>query len=82
MASSCREILRGERARLVHQRFERAGEHDPAALLPRAEPEIDDVVGDLDHVGVVLDDQHGVALVAQLPQDVDQAQVVARVQAD
>ena len=53
-----------------------------AALLAGAEPQVDDVVGDLDHVGVVLDDQHGVALVAKLPEDVDQPQIVARMQAD
>ena len=53
-----------------------------AALLAGAEAQIDDVVGDLDHVGVVLDDEHGVALIAQLPQDGDQPLVVARVQAD
>ena len=33
-----------------------ARKHDAAALLARAEPEVDDVIGDLDHVGVVLDD--------------------------
>ena len=66
----------------MHQAVERAGKHDAAALLARAEAEIDDVVGDLDHVGVVLDDEHRVALVAELAEDVDQPQVVARVQAD
>ena len=76
------QVLRGQRARLLHQPVERAGEHDAAALLARAEPEIDDVIGDLDHVGVVLDDEDGVALIAQLPEDGDQPQVVARVQAD
>ena len=49
---------------------------------PAPSPMIDDVIGDLDHVGVVLDDEDGVALIAQLPQDVDQPLVVARVQAD
>ena len=32
-----------------------------------AGPEVDHVVGDLDHLGLVLDDQDGVALVAQRP---------------
>ncbi len=76
------QVLRGQRARLLHQAVERAREDDAAALLAGAEPQIDDVIGDLDHVGVVLDDEHGVALIAQLPQDGDQPQVVARVQAD
>ena len=82
IASSCRRYFdvseRGSRISAV----ERAGKHDAPALLAGAEAEIDDVIGDLDHVGVVLDDEHGVALIAQLPQDVDQPQVVARVQAD
>ena len=76
------QVLGGQRARLVQQRVERAREDHPAALLPGAEPHVDDRVGDADHVGVVLDDEHGVALVAQLPQDGDQPLVVARVQAD
>ena len=42
---------------------------DPAALLAGAEPEVDDVVGDANHVRVVLDDEHGIALVAKLPED-------------
>ena len=45
------------------------GKHHAAAVLARAEAHVDDVVGDRDHVGVVLDDQHGVALIAQLSQD-------------
>ena len=76
------QVLRRQRPRIVHQLGQRAGEHDAAALLARAEPEVDEVVGDRDHVGIVLDDEHGVALVAELPQDGNQPQVVARVQAD
>ena len=40
------------------------------------------MIGDLDHVGVVLDDENRVALVAQLAEDGDEPQVVARMQAD
>ena len=76
------QILRGQRARLFEQVRQIAGEHDAAALLAGAEADVDDVVGDADHVFVVLDDEHGVALIAQLSQDVDQALVVARMQAD
>ena len=76
------QILRGERPRLEHQRVERARKHHAPALLAGADAHVDDVVGHLDHVGVMLDHQHGVALVAQLPQDVDQPQVVAGMQAD
>ena len=76
------QVLRGQRPRLLQQRLERAGEDDAAALLAGAEAHVDDRVGDADHVGVVLDDEHGVALIAQLAQDGDQPLVVARVQAD
>ena len=40
------------------------------------------MVGHADHVGVVLDDEHRVALVPQLPEDVDEALVVPRMQPD
>ena len=58
-------------------------EHDDlAAVLARARPDVDDVVGDADRLLVVLDDDHGVAEVAQAHERVDQALVVALVQAD
>ena len=44
--------------------------HDLAAGGAGARAEVDDVVGDRDRLGLVLDDQHGVALVAQLQQQV------------
>ena len=49
---------------------------------PGARPEVDDVVGRLDRLRVVLDDDHAVAEVAQPAQRRDQPQVVALVQAD
>ena len=76
------QVLGGQRARLLQQLLERAREDDAPALLAGAEPHVDHRVGDADHVLVVLDDQHGVPLVAQLAQDRDQPLVVARVQAD
>ena len=82
IASSSRRYLRGQRSRLQHQVAERAREHDAPALLTRAEPHVDHYVSDLDHVRIVLDDEDGVPLVPQLPQDRDQAIVVARMQAD
>ena len=66
----------------MHQAVERSRKDDAAALLAGAQPEIDDVIGDADHVGIVLDDEHGVALIAKLAQDVDEPKVVARVQPD
>ena len=44
--------------------------------------EVDDVVGDRDRLRLVLDDEHGVALVAQLQQQVVHPLDVVRVQAD
>ena len=57
-------------------------EHDLAAAGAGAGAEVDDVVGDLDHLGLVLDDEHGVALVAQLQQQLVHPLDVVRVQAD
>ena len=48
----------------------------------RARAEVDDVVGDRDRLGLVLHDEHGVALVAQLQQQVVHPLDVVRVQAD
>ena len=64
------------------QALDRAGVDDVAAVLPGAGPDVDDVVGDLDGLLVVLDDEHRVAQVAQADQRVDEATVVALVQAD
>ena len=61
---------------------ERAGGHDFAAADAGAGAEIDDVIGRPHRVFVVLDDHHGIALVAQLRERVEQLVVVARMQAD
>ncbi len=52
-----------------------------AAVPSGARPEVDDVIGDLDHLGLVLDHEHGVALVAQLLQERVHALDVVGVQA-
>ncbi len=56
--------------------------HDLAAVLPRAGPDIDDPVGRTNRVFVVFDDDERVSEVAQLFERLDQAAVVALVQAD
>src|SRR2546422_486042 len=66
------QVLGRQRPRFEHQLVERTGKHDAAALLAGSEPEIDDVVGDPDHVRVVFDNEHGVALIAELPEDCDE----------
>ena len=48
--------------------FGRAGGDDPAAAVAAFGPEVDDPVGRLDHVQVVLDDQHRVAGVDEVVQ--------------
>ena len=55
---------------------------DAPAVHAGAGAEVDDVVGLADRVLVVLDDDDGVAEVAQAMQRVEQALVVALVQAD
>lgn len=55
---------------------------DVAAVLAGAGADVDDPVGDLDGVLVVLDDDERVAHVAQPDQGLDQPVVVALVQAD
>ena len=56
--------------------------HDLAAGRAGARAEVDDVVGDRDRLRLVLDDEHRVALVAQLQQQVVHPLDVVRVQAD
>ena len=56
--------------------------HDLAAAGPGTRPEVDHVVGDRDRLRLVLDHEHGVALVAQPQQQVVHPLDVVRVQAD
>ena len=59
-----------------------AGGEDVAAEFARAGAEVEEVVGGADDVGVVLDDEDGVAEVAQGVEDADELGGVARMQAD
>lgn len=56
--------------------------HDLATVLTGAGADVDDPVGDLDGVLVVLDDDERVAHVAQPDEGLDQPVVVALVQTD
>ena len=76
------EILPGDALGLGDDLFDRAGGHDVPAADARPGTEIDDVVGRPHRVFVVLDHDHGVALVAEPGKRFQQAVVVARVQAD
>ena len=72
----------GERGLVLHQPLDRPRVHDVAAVLAGAGADVDDPVGRGDGVLVVLDDDQGVAEVAQPGQRGDQPPVVALVQAD
>ena len=67
---------------LRHDVLGRALGDDLAAVDAGGRADVDDVVGRADRVLVVLDDDHGVAEVAQVAQRLEQARVVALVQAD
>ena len=72
----------GHRCRLGLDVGDRPLGHHPAAVLARARAHVDDVIRAADHLLVVLDHQHRVALVAQALQGADQLAVVALVQPD
>ena len=57
-------------------------EADGATVGARPGSEVDDVVGDHDRLRLVLDDEHGVALVAQLEEQVVHPRDVVRVKPD
>ena len=75
------EVLAGEGAALAES-VDGALEDHLAAPRAGARAEVDHVVRDRDALGLVLDDQHGVALVAQLEQQVVHPLDVVGVQAD
>ena len=73
--------LRGDAVAIAHERVVAAGEHDLAAARAGAGAEVDDRVGLAHDVGVVLDDDDGVAARDQLLEHADEPVRVARVQA-
>ena len=73
------EVPSRQRARRAQAR-DIPRERDLAAVTPRAGTEVDDVVGDLDDLGLVLDDEDRVALVAQTQEHLVHALDVVRVQ--
>ena len=76
------EIFSGDGLRVGGDFGDGAGGEDVAAELARAGAEVEEVVGGADDVGVVLDDEDGVAEVAQGVEDADELGGVAGVQAD
>ena len=67
---------------MLEQLLDRAGVDDLAAVLAGTRADVDDPVGGLDRLLVVLDDDQGVAEVLEPDQGLDQPLVVALVQAD
>ena len=59
----------------------RAGGHHGATAVSALRPQVDDIVGALDDIQVVLNDQHGVAPVAQSLENVQQVRHIVGVQA-
>ena len=62
----------GEAAGRLGHGLGRPLRHDPPAGLARLRPQVDDPVGRLDHVQVVLDHDHRVAQVDQAVEHVEQ----------
>ena len=60
----------------------RALRDDPPAMHAGARPEVHDMVGLPDRILVMLDDDHGIAEIAQVDERVEQSLIVALVQAD
>ena len=75
------EVTSGDRV-ACPQPLDAALEDDPAAGGAGARAQVDDVVGDRDRLRLVLDDEDGVALVAQPQQQLVHARDVMGVQAD
>ena len=76
------QILAGDRVLVLEDVLGRAFGDDVAAMDAGAGADIDHIVGGEDRVLVVLDDDHGVADVAQPLQRLEQPRIVALVQAD
>ena len=76
------EVLAGEGGGVVHDLLGGAVGDEVAAVFAGSGAEVEDVVGFADGVFVVLDDEDGVAEVAEVFEGVDEALVVALVEAD
>src|SRR5262249_11130401 len=76
------EILSGERVWIRLDVVNIALGDDIASMLTRTRPHVDDIVGGAHRLLIVLDDQQRIAQVAPAGQRLDQARVVALVQAD
>ena len=81
--SAAAEVVSGEGVLgLCGDLRRRAAEDEFAAVFAAPGADVDEVVGGADDGFLVLDDEEGVALVAEAVHDVDEASDVARVEAD
>src|SRR3569623_1143982 len=75
------DVLAGEAARVLRNLFRRARRDDLATTGAALGPEVDDPVRGLDDVEVVLDHEHGVAVVDEAVQHLEELLDVAEVKA-
>ena len=59
-----------------------ARKEQPPAEFARSRPEIEDAICGRDRFGIMFDDEHGVAKIAQRLENINQPLRIARVQAD
>ncbi len=76
------EILAGERMRGAADFLGRALRDDLPAVLPGSGAHVDHVICRQNGIGIVLDDDHAVAEVAQMLERLQQPVVVALVESD
>ena len=81
-AAAARQVVAGQRSRVGRHLGIGALRHHLAAVDAGPGTHVHDMVGGTDHVLVVLDHDHAVALVTQLLQEFIEAVYVARVHAD
>ena len=76
------QVAAGDAVLVVPDLPRRAAGHDPAAGFPAAGAHIDDIVGVVDHVQIVLNDDNGRAAVQQGLENAQQHPHIQRMQAD
>ncbi len=76
------EVTAGKRVGVGFDFCQGAGGEELAAELASAGAEVEEIVGGAEDVGIMLDDDDGVAEVAEIFEDADEANGVAGVEAD
>lgn len=80
--AAARQVIRRQAFFVFQKLRQRTAENHFAAVVTRLGTYVHDVVGGADHLFLVLDDDHRVAQIAQLPEHLDKPVRVARMQAD